>query len=179
MEVNSGTRHDFAAGDVILLENVMAGGHKLWSDSGDMRVLLVTLPQHYHHVGKDKSSLPMMTASNRDPCPNPTDESAVRHFPSGRRPASARKWALGSIGTGLTLLAADFLGKVAPLWLSVGIGGTCFVVGGTYAFVQGGDMLLDQIELLVEKRRLDLLEDEEEEIDETTLPIDQFEPVQT
>jgi len=38
----------------------------------------------------------------------------------------------------------------------VGIGGTCFVVGGTIGIVQGGDYLLTEIEMWQERKRLDL-----------------------
>ena len=49
---------------------------------------------------------------------------------------------------------AFFLGKVAPLWLSVGVGGMCFIVGGTYATVTCGEYLWQEGELALERRRL-------------------------
>jgi hypothetical protein len=57
--LNSGQQQSFVPGDVILLENVMAGGHKLQGieTSQNMICLLLTLPNPYHHIGKDKNSL--------------------------------------------------------------------------------------------------------------------------
>jgi hypothetical protein len=57
--LNSGQHQSFVPGDVILLENVMAGGHKLQGvdTSQNMICMLLTLPNAYHHIGKDKNSL--------------------------------------------------------------------------------------------------------------------------
>ena len=79
--LNSGQVQTFQPGNVILLENGVSGGHKLQSIPGqsqqDMTVVIVTLPQHYHHLGKDKVSLqPTITASmqlRKNPCPNPEE----------------------------------------------------------------------------------------------------------
>ena len=54
----------------------------------------------------------------------------------------------------LSLALADWLGKVAPIWLSIGIGGGCLVVGGTLGFVISSESLLDQIDLYRERKRL-------------------------
>jgi hypothetical protein len=73
-------------------------------------------------------------------------------FWDGRR---IRMLILGTIGLSLSTLAADFLGKTAPLWLAVGIGGTCFVAGSTYGITMAGDYLLTQLQLWFERRRLE------------------------
>jgi hypothetical protein len=61
---------------------------------------------------------------------------------------------LGMIGISVSALVADFLGKVAPLWLAVGIGGTCFVVGGTYGVVTTGMQALEYLDMTWERQRL-------------------------
>ena len=48
IELNSGESQTFLPGSVILLEDVVAGGHKCKSPDGhDVTVLLLTLPHHY------------------------------------------------------------------------------------------------------------------------------------
>jgi hypothetical protein len=141
MELNSGEVRDFQEGSVILLEDVVSGGHKLKSHDTDVVVLILTLPQHYHYVGKERTSLP---DGQKLQCNE--DGTMARKL--------TRKYILGGIGMGLTLIAADWLGKVAPLWLSVGIGGGCFVVGGTWAVIEGGDRLVDSIQYMREQRRM-------------------------
>jgi len=142
MELNSGETRNFNEGSVVLLEDVVSGGHKLTSpNDGDVLVLLLTLPQHYHYVGKERTSLPN---GQRLQC----KEDGTLHR------KLTRKYILGGIGVGFTLIIADWMGKVAPLWLSVGIGGGCFVVGGTWLLVEGGDRLVDSIEYMVEQRRM-------------------------
>jgi len=45
----------FERGSVILVEDVMGGGHKLYSSDGDVSVLMLTLPpSNYHHYGAGK-----------------------------------------------------------------------------------------------------------------------------
>jgi hypothetical protein len=71
--LNSGQQQSFAPGDVILLENVMAGGHKLQGveTSQTMMCMLLTLPTPYHHIGKDKNSLQTIfekTFWKQNPC---------------------------------------------------------------------------------------------------------------
>jgi hypothetical protein len=146
MELNSGEVRDFPAGSVLLLEDVVSGGHKLQSqsDTKDVVVLLLTLPQHYHYVGKERTSLPN---GKKLQC---NEDGTILALARKR----TRKYIFGGIGMGLTLLAADWLGKVAPLWLSVGIGGGCFVVGGTWAVIEGGDRLVDSIQYMREQRKL-------------------------
>eukprot|EP00934_Nitzschia_sp_Nitz4_P006326 Nitzschia sp. Nitz4//scaffold228_size32365//30205//31683//NITZ4_007912-RA/size32365-processed-gene-0.35-mRNA-1//1//CDS//3329542837//6316//frame0 len=61
--LNSGQVQKFQPGDIILLEDVIDGGHILKaipSNAGrpeDRTAMLLTLDQNYHHVGKDKTSL--------------------------------------------------------------------------------------------------------------------------
>jgi len=155
--LNSGEQQVFDAGDVILLEDVLAAGHKIRSphDHQDMSALLLTLPQHYHHVGKDRVSL---TSSNRNKaivgCETSRD-ALIRE--------RLRKTVFAGIGLGLSSLFAVFLGKVAPLWLSVGVGGICFITGGTYAAVQCGEYIWQEGELAMERRRLKAQYQEDEE----------------
>lgn len=146
--LNSGEEQVFQAGDVILLEDVLSAGHKIRSlqDQQDLSALLLTLPQHYHHVGKDRVSL---TTSNRNKaivgCETSRD-ALIRE--------RVRKTVFAGVGLGISSVFAVFLGKVAPLWLSVGVGGICFITGGTYAAVQCGEYIWQEGELALERRRL-------------------------
>jgi hypothetical protein len=137
MELNSGEHLSFGPGSVILLEDVVAGGHKCTSLNGqDVTVLLLTLPPHY------------VTAKHKD-------SSGSNHYClSILRPTpKIRRSILMGLGAATSLLLADWLGKVAPIWLSVGIGGGCLVVGGTVGFVKSCESLLDQVEVHRERRR--------------------------
>jgi hypothetical protein len=67
-----------------------------------------------------------------------------------------RLLALGTLGMSLSTLAADFIGRTAPLWLAVGIGGTFFIGFGTYGFTVVADNLLSDAQLWQERRRLNL-----------------------
>jgi hypothetical protein len=78
-------------------------------------------------------------------------------------PQIVRRALFGGIGLGLTSLGAVFLGKVAPLWLSVGVGGLCFITGGTYATITCGEYMWQEVELALERRRL---KGEEEQVEE-------------
>lgn len=70
----------------------------------------------------------------------------------GRR---IRRVVLATVALSISTLAADFLGKTAPLWLAVGIGGTCFVAGSTYGLTLAGDHIFTNLELWRERRRLE------------------------
>lgn len=134
VELDSGEQQSFGPGSVILLEDVVAGGHKCTSlDGQDVTVLLLTLPPHYVTAKK---------ASQNQYC-----LSILRPTPKIRRSI------LMGLGAATSLLLADWLGKVAPIWLSVGIGGGCLVVGGTFGFVKSSESLLDQVEVYRERRR--------------------------
>jgi hypothetical protein len=167
--LNSGNVQTFHAGDVILLEDVVSGGHKLKGhEQKDMTVMILTLPQHYHQVGKDKSSLKNIFKSMKDMHPCPTGLEPRAALLEGNfaqkwgqtlrklQPRSIRKYLLTVIGLSMSTLTGDFMGKVAPLWLAVVFGGGCFVTGGTYGFVKLGDYCLDEIEMWQERRQLQL-----------------------
>ena len=212
MTLNSGETRQLKSGDVVLMEDVVSGGHKCTSceqhyhhhspeEDHSMLYLVLTLPQHYHHVGRDRVSLKRASmekgespCANEDPNlasqggsaflgnkhlkPKKSRKQLDREADSSTSPSwdgnngttksdgaglvaplrdgKVRKLLLGAVGVSLSTLMADFLGKVAPLWLAVGIGGTCFVVGGTIGIVQGGDYLLTEIEMWQERKRLDL-----------------------
>ena len=75
-----------------------------------------------------------------------------RPFPwTGRQ---VRRTAFALVGVSLSTLAADFLGKTAPLWLAVGVGGTCFVAAGTWAIASGSDALWMAVQWNLERRKL-------------------------
>lgn len=143
--LNSGEHHVFQAGQVILLEDTVKGGHKIRSDAGDLSALLLTLPQTHHKVGKDVSSL---TSSKKWACATSNDQQVVWNVRN-------RTLIFGGIGLGLSSALSWFLAKVAPLWLSVGVGGMCLITGATLGAVQCGEYLYQEIELALEKHKLD------------------------
>jgi hypothetical protein len=185
--LNSGQVQTFHPGDVILLEDVVSCGHKLKGhDNQDMTVMILTLTEHYHQVGKGKTSLQkILTKDNLmkiSPCPNGLQFSHVEVEPVGlgnqvgqllRRlqPRSIRRYLLTVVGLSVSAVVGDFMGKVAPLWLAVLFGGGCFVTGGTLATVKVGDKLLDEFEIRRERRQLRLLgpESETNEFTETNM----------
>ena len=208
--LNSGQTQSFAPGDVVLMEDVVSDGHKIIATSSSKKrgagpmtnsplldhhasgtsenptVMIVTLSQTYHHVGKDKISLqqhtrPIEQQLRANPCKNliPGQESLNAQFGddndendnfvanalsslrmpplfSKQDPRAIRRTFLAIIGVSVSALIGDFFGKVAPLWLAVGVGGVCFVTGGTIAFVQVGDYCIEEYEMWSERRRLRL-----------------------
>jgi hypothetical protein len=187
MEVvlNSGQKQTFAPGDIVLLEDVLSGGHKLKGhDNHDMTVMILTLTQHYHQVGRDKSSLKTIFAKTMtvNPCPTGLDMiypnadaslgaklgQALRKL----QPHSIRRYFLTVVGLSISTLLGDFMGKVAPLWLAVVFGGGCFVVGGTFAFVKAGSLALDELEMRQERRQLRLQGSEEEDVEQDMPPLE-------
>jgi hypothetical protein len=167
--LNSGQKQTFQQGDVILLEDVVSGGHKLKGrDNQDMTVMILTLPNHYHQVGKDKSSLenilnkhwkanPCKTGLEKknDALPNKIGD-AIRNLRPELSERTVRRTILTSIGLTLATIAGDFMGQVAPLWLAVLFGGGCFVTGGTVAFVRIGEYGLNELEIWQERRQLQI-----------------------
>jgi hypothetical protein len=226
--LNSGETQSFEPGHVILMEDVVSDGHKLLATttttttpsttSGsspkasqankapqDVTVMIITLAQNYHHVGKDHMSLKqhatsISTKNTPNPCKDAFFPARARNNldeTSGTRSAGTatsgsfgtdvsdeamlsfqnrlffprpsnsvsrrnfRKFVLALIGVSVSALLGDFFGKVAPLWLAVGVGGVCLVAGGTVAFVKLGDYCIEEVEMWAERRRLQL-----EEVDE-------------
>jgi len=168
LTVSSGESRVFQAGDVILLEDVLSDGHKIKTvESGDFEYLLLTLPQHYHHVGKDRVSLVGTTKTkirNGNPCPIDTDDKS--NVPAFIPMQTRRKVAFGCLGAVMGGKLVEVLVKVAPLWLSVGFGGTGLIISTIYGFVHGGEWCYETCDLWLEKRRLaKQAEDIEEELD--------------
>lgn len=163
IELNSGESQTFEAGDVILLEDVLLPGHRMRSLSGVLKVLYLTLPQDHYHTGKDNVSL-NFRKSMSDPCVDSLDTSKtkdeVHKTPSKSvtqniwTPRRTRIAILGVIAMSFSTLAVDFLGKTAPLWLAVGVGGTFFVIGSTVGLTAAADALITAGELWREKRKL-------------------------
>lgn len=172
--LNSGQVQTFQPGDVILLEDVVSCGHKLKGhDHQDMTVMILTLTEHYHQVGKDKTSLQkILTKDNLmkiSPCPNNNGlqfsradlepiglGNKVGQLLRRLQPRSIRRYLLTVLGLSVSAVMGDFMGKVAPLWLAVLFGGGCFVTGGTLAIVKVGDKALDELEMWQERRQLRL-----------------------
>ena len=178
--LDSDETKQFQAGDVILLEDILQPGHTIrpipsssqHQKKQDVQVLFLTLPQKHFHTGREHFSLEnavlqeVTKKATEDPCPeehpwsSPLDPAFLANKIARRRRSSAlspqkvRRGALSVVGLSLSLFAADFLGKTAPLWLAVGVGGTCFVGGGTYSFVKIAENLLGSAEVWQEERAL-------------------------
>jgi hypothetical protein len=141
--------------------------------------MLLTLPNAYHHIGKDKNSLQTIfekTFWKQNPCKTGlavtnSDGNCVEQNGDGGSdedirssvlsrwagpPRAMRRVGLGVIGAGLSLAIADFLGKCAPFILAVAFGGGALVVGGTYGVVKLGEYGIDEIEVWNERRLLRL-----------------------
>jgi hypothetical protein len=198
VELDSGAHMDFVAGDVILFEDTLRPGHLLTvsKDSKSLTLLLITLPNKHHHIGKQYISVKAALKAHPHksvPCSisTPSDDSDIDRLNSessehetismtdsplnkssilltspdgfinlspaqfsdaGRR---VRILLLGTIAFSLSTLMADFLGRTAPLWLAVGVGGTCFVLGSTYALTTLSDFLYTAISLRHERWKLE------------------------
>jgi len=194
VDLNSGETQNFAAGDVILLEDVLLPGHKMrpLHTSHGVSLLFLTLPEQHTRTGKDSVSLPPALFKRRtDPCPGEHPEGSAEVGSTSNRltrvdttsslgsidadslmspgntfwwtSRQVRRLALAVVGMSLSTLAADFLGKTAPLWLAVGVGGTCFVGGGTWAFTALGDALWTAVQVGMEKRKLHTNDDHDED----------------
>ena len=203
ISLDSGQVQLFHAGDVILLEDTISVGHKLKGiDNKDMTVLILTLTEPYHQVGKAKTSLTSVLLNKDDPhrwkispCPNGLEFSRVEEGGLGRRqwwgpssmmgrvlrpwhhPRLVRKYVLSVVGLSFSTWLADGVGRVAPLWLAVLFGGGCFVAGGTLAFVKVGDKALNEFEMWKEQRQLRLqgpvvVDDDDDDDDDTVRPDD-------
>mmetsp|Transcript_27394 Transcript_27394/g.66508 ORF Transcript_27394/g.66508 Transcript_27394/m.66508 type:complete len:391 (+) Transcript_27394:297-1469(+) len=171
VELNSGSKRTFQAGDIILLEDVLSGGHKLKGhDHKDMTVMILTLPRHYHHLGKEKSSLDHLLKKDykKNPCKTGLEKQeggngvankmgdAIRSLRPQLSEGAIRRTILTSVGLTLSTIAGDFMGKVAPLWLAVLFGGGCFVTGGTVAFVRIGEYGINELEMWRERKQLQI-----------------------
>lgn len=173
VSLDSGQTQIFAPGDVILLEDTVSPSHKLKGvENKDMTVMILTLTEHYHQVGKDKTSLTSILNKDKQwkisPCPNGLEFTRVDLLEPGGlgnqmgrllrklQPRSVQRYILSVLGLSASTILADFFGKVAPLWLAVLFGGGCFVAGGTVAFVKVGDKAIDEFEMWKEQRQLRL-----------------------
>jgi hypothetical protein len=111
--------------------------------------------------------------SSGDPLATIEELGSSDTVPSHWTPRRLRRGLLAVFGLSLSSLAADFLAKTAPLWLAVGVGGTCFVAACTWAVAAGGDALWMAVELHLERRKLGatsgdaslVLEDDDEPAD--------------
>ena len=164
LETTSGDEMYVQAGQMILLEDMINPGHTLRAlpDQDYLLVLSLVLPHSHPQIGKEHVSLPtsrmVAAAAKGEPCPvvdenggNGSSGTALMWTDSAHL---SRQVLFGALGLSLSTLAADFLGKTAPLWLAVGVGGTCFVVGSTTLFVVGMSRLADWAEVALQKRRI-------------------------
>ena len=113
------------------MEDVLIDGHKMRpvSNHHPVRVMFLTLPKTHYSTGKDKISIPSPYRNSNDPCPIPDGTSSNTALQRVSRDGRILRVALGVAGLSLSTIVADFLGKTAPLWLAVGVGGLFFVAG--------------------------------------------------
>lgn len=142
-------------GQIVLFQETNPCQHTCRPIDDDMTMMLLTLP-----LTVDTNRIlgivrPSDGKQHEHGHPCPTDEAAAaaEAATTAVTRVPPRKYLLGGFGFTLSLLVADFLGKVAPLWLSVGVGGTCFVGGTTYAFVQSVDPLCETLHYWWKERR--------------------------
>jgi hypothetical protein len=179
--LNSNEKRIFYPGDVILFENCLLGGHILQGHEGrDMIAMMLTLPHPYHHVGKERNSLSSILNWKQNPCKTGLVKRGKSRNGCGGDSSSTNlegidtdinnilaKWTrssqfprrrlvLGVIGGGLSLVLADFLGKVAPIALAVAAGGGLVAAGGAFGFVKLGEYGLDELDFWRERRLLRL-----------------------
>jgi hypothetical protein len=178
LELNSGDTQSFPAGAVILLEDTLKPGYRLQplAPQTEVQVVFLTLPQSYYQTGKQHLSIQSYLQQAKDktastPCPNSWISSSstslsevstsswlppdtTTHSPTVQRGRSVRLALLAMVGLSLSTLLADFLGKVAPLWLAVGVGGTCLVAAGTYAVISSGEWLYTHWQVQQERRKM-------------------------
>jgi hypothetical protein len=181
MELDSGEVWNGRAGDVILLEDAIRPGHRIVAADKQhaVSVLFVTLTKPHYHIGKQHLSLQKAIAKSLPPpCPDeyfnatthssanatdPLSETNVQTRDFVPRKIMAGSWdmrrlrliALGTVALSLSTLMADFLAKTAPLWLAVGIGGTCFVVGATYGLTVAAEYAFTTLDVWRERQRLE------------------------
>jgi hypothetical protein len=70
----------------------------------------------------------------------------------------------------LSAIMADFLGKTAPLWLAVGVGGTFFVVAGTAGTILLGETAAVNLQAWLVHKRLRDKDDSSTSSDENDAP---------
>ena len=159
LEVSGGANKLIHPGQVVLLEDVLIPGHKFKPLQADVRVLLLTLPKTHYATGKEHLSLPPQVLMSNDdvgdPCPVvPAQQRTAQAVRREARDARLLRIVLGLTGLSVSTLLADFLGKTAPLWLAVGVGGSCFVVAGTAGTIALGETLVFQLQAWLQQRRL-------------------------
>jgi hypothetical protein len=163
LEVSSGASKVIQPGQVVLLEDVLIPGHKLRPlHHHDVQVMFLQLPKTHYSTGKESISLP--TTVVNDPCPIPERMSSSSSSSSssysknvvkrGERDARLLRILLGLTGASLFTIMADFLGKTAPLWLAVGVGGSCFVTAGTVGTIALGEACVSNLQAWIQQRRL-------------------------
>ena len=153
LELDSGESKDLHAGDVILLEDSMKPGHRMIvMDNHEMTMLFLTLRSPHYATGKDNVSL--QTAVTRRSC------SVTEGGEPSRSPLfvwNHRRIRLALVGTlalSLSTVTADALAKAAPLWLSVGLGGVCFVASMTVGLTSTVEWSLARFRVWRERQRL-------------------------
>ena len=157
LEVSSGATKAIHPGQAILLEDVLIPGHRLKPiNHHDVRVMLLTLPRTHYSIGKDQISIPITAKKMGDPCPvsSNQDKSSIIVLQQMGREKGLLRVLLGITGLSLSTIMADFIGKTAPLWLAVGVGGTFFVLSGTICTIMLGEVAYSNFQAWAQQRRL-------------------------
>ena len=162
LETSAGDTKTIQPGQAILLEDVLVKGHKIRPmNHHDVRVLFLTLPNTHYRTGKDHISIPttIIKPTSSDPCPLPEQMQELTTTVV-QRDTQIRRVFFGLVGLSLSTILADFLGKTAPLWLAVGVGGTFFVVGGTIGTIALGEAAVSNFQAWMLSRRLSVSKDD-------------------
>ena len=152
----------------------------------DLSVLILTLPhppKHHKHSNwnnHNKKENESASSTSQKPCNlennipyfipitstnNPTRDSPSQNMGLAIRnnirnlfqKVDVRRAALATTGLVSSSALTYFLGKVAPPVLAVIFGGGCVVVGGTCLVVKGGEAVMDQLDEMGNRRRLEQL----------------------
>jgi len=144
------------SGEAVLLEDVLIAGHKVRpvSNHHPVRVMFLTLRKTHYSTGKDIISISSSYRNSNDPCPVPDGTRSNPPLQHVERNARILRVALGIAGLSLSTIVADFLGKTAPLWLAVGVGGLFFVVSTTVGTVVLGEAAANSFQAWQFQRRL-------------------------
>jgi hypothetical protein len=162
LELSSGESKILLPGSVVWLDpNVPSSSYRFVSNhEEDMTILSLTLPRHtpLHPPVLMKGSGTAASSSSSSSWPffnthsknrmqgGDNDEQASQCWMFVENEPSWRRRGITIVGVAMSILIADWMGRVAPIWLSLGIGGGCWVIGGTWGFVQVMEPLLDRLE---------------------------------
>jgi len=192
-----GERRVFKEGSVILMEDLLGKGHKIYSTDGDVSVMMLTLPKENYSTcnrngttgsigsrggterkgGRFLSRFGLRRPKQpvKGPCPlehDPAYSTLCHSEEKGLRRVNVRR-ALFTL-TGFLTSAKSYLAlsRSIPLFFSVGVGSLCVVTGGTVGAVLGMERLCDEFETYREKERLRKYIEEDEAVNASDINVE-------